>query len=113
HLTIKRWFLPDGTTIDHKGLTPDVAVTLAAPADEFDVQQPQLGYAKDEQLNAALEMLAAGTLSPRFGNGCLGRLAQLARAPRLHRGGRWFESITAHHVRSQFEEGHELAKDRS
>ena len=26
-----------------------------------------------------------------------GRLAQLARAPRLHRGGRGFESLIAHH----------------
>lgn len=28
----------------------------------------------------------------------VGRLAQLARAPRLHRGGRGFESLSAHHV---------------
>jgi hypothetical protein len=28
-----------------------------------------------------------------------GRLAQLARASRLHRGGRGFESLSAHHVR--------------
>jgi hypothetical protein len=27
-----------------------------------------------------------------------GRLAQLVRAPRLHRGGRRFESCTAHHL---------------
>ncbi len=26
-----------------------------------------------------------------------GRLAQLVRAPRLHRGGRWFESSSDHH----------------
>ena len=39
---------------------------------------------------------------PRRGlNGTLarvGRLAQLVRAPRLHRGGRWFEPSSAHHV---------------
>ena len=29
-----------------------------------------------------------------------GRLAQLVRAPRLHRGGRRFESCTAHHLPS-------------
>ena len=29
---------------------------------------------------------------------CPGRLAQLVRAPRLHRGGHWFEPSTAHHV---------------
>src|SRR6202007_1528039 len=42
HLTIKRWYLPDGTTIDHKGLTPDLTVALASQADEFDVLQPGL-----------------------------------------------------------------------
>jgi len=60
HLTIKKWYLPDGTTIDHKGLTPNVTVTLANSSDEFDVLQPGLGYAKDTQLNAALSLLAAG-----------------------------------------------------
>jgi carboxyl-terminal processing protease len=60
HLTIKRWYLPDGTTIDYKGLNPDVPVTLANPSDEFDVQQPALGYAKDTQLNAALALVASG-----------------------------------------------------
>jgi len=58
HLTIKRWYLPDGTTIDHKGLQPDVPVTLANQPDEFDVLHPDLGYAKDTQLNAALSLLA-------------------------------------------------------
>lgn len=60
HLTIKKWYLPDGTTIDHKGLTPDVTVTLASPNDQFDVFQPGLGYAKDTQLNTALGLLPPG-----------------------------------------------------
>src|SRR6202521_1874574 len=60
HLTIKRWYLPNGVTIDHKGLTPDITVTLANPNDEFDVSKPSLGYAKDTQLNAALTALSAG-----------------------------------------------------
>jgi carboxyl-terminal processing protease len=60
HLTVKRWYLPNRVTIDHKGLTPDVAVTLAAAGDEFDVLQPASGYAKDTQLNSALSVLAAG-----------------------------------------------------
>jgi carboxyl-terminal processing protease len=60
HLTIKRWYLPNGVTIDHKGLTPDIAVTLANPDDEFDVTKPTAGFAKDVQLNAALKALAAG-----------------------------------------------------
>ena len=60
HLTVERWFLPNGVTIDHKGLTPDVSVTLAHAADAFDVSQPSLGYANDMQLNAALTLLAGG-----------------------------------------------------
>jgi carboxyl-terminal processing protease len=57
HLTVKRWYLPNGQTIDHKGLTPDVPVTLASPTDVFDVTAPSQGYAKDAQLNAALALL--------------------------------------------------------
>jgi carboxyl-terminal processing protease len=60
HLTIKRWYLPNGVTIDHKGLTPDIAVTLAKPEDAFDVAKPALGFAKDLQLKAALTALSAG-----------------------------------------------------
>ena len=60
HLTVNLWYLPNGQTINHKGLTPDVAVPLASASDEFDVLQPALGYAKDAQLNAALGVLAAG-----------------------------------------------------
>jgi len=60
HLTVERWYLPNGVTIDHKGLTPDVQVTLASPANEYDVAQPSLGYAKDTQLNAALTLLPGG-----------------------------------------------------
>jgi carboxyl-terminal processing protease len=60
HLTIKRWYLPNGVTIDHKGLTPDITVTLANSSDEYDVANPSSGYAKDTQLNAALKTLAAG-----------------------------------------------------
>ena len=60
HLTVERWFLPNGVTIDHKGLTPDVTVTLASATDAYDVAQPSLGYAKDRQLNSALTVLAGG-----------------------------------------------------
>lgn len=60
HLTIERWYLPNGQTIDHKGLTPDFNVALAKPADQFDVDQPGLGYANDAQLNEALTLLAGG-----------------------------------------------------
>ena len=57
HLTVKRWYLPNGQTIDHKGLQPDVPVTLASATDAFDVASPAQGYAKDTQLNAALSLL--------------------------------------------------------
>lgn len=60
HLTVQRWYLPNGQTIDHKGLTPDVSVPLSTPADAFDVAQPSNGYAKDSQLNAGLALLAGG-----------------------------------------------------
>ena len=59
HLTIKRWYLPNGVTIDHKGLTPDITVTLASPDSEYDVTKPSQGFAKDTQLNAALKALGA------------------------------------------------------
>lgn len=60
HITIQRWYLPNGQTIDKKGLTPDVPVKLASATDAFDVTQPALGYAKDTQLNAALNVLGPG-----------------------------------------------------
>ena len=58
HMTVKRWYLPNGQTIDHKGLVPDVTVTLPSATDAYDVASPSQGYAKDTQLNAALAVLA-------------------------------------------------------
>lgn len=60
HLTVERWYLPNGVTVDKKGLTPDVPVKLANALDAYDVTQPSLGYAKDTQLNAALAALPGG-----------------------------------------------------
>lgn len=60
HITVQRWYLPNGQTIDKKGLQPDVNVTLTDPTDAFDVSQPSLGYAKDTQLNEALTLLSGG-----------------------------------------------------
>ena len=60
HLTVQRWYLPNGQTIDHTGLTPDVGVTLANVTDAYDVAQPSGGYAKDTQLNVALALLPGG-----------------------------------------------------
>ena len=58
HLTVKRWYLPNGQTIDHKGLQPDVTVTLPNATDAYDVASPAQGFVKDTQLNAALGVLA-------------------------------------------------------
>jgi len=59
HLTIEHWFLPDGSTVQGKGLKPDQTVQLANPADEFQVSDPAAGFAKDTQLLAALKLLGA------------------------------------------------------
>jgi carboxyl-terminal processing protease len=58
HLTVQRWYLPNGQTIDKKGLTPDIPVTLANATDAYDVALPAQGYTKDTQLNTALSSLA-------------------------------------------------------
>jgi carboxyl-terminal processing protease len=57
HLTVQRWYLPNGQTIDHKGLQPDVPVTLANSTDAFDVAGQSQDYSKDAQLKAALALL--------------------------------------------------------
>jgi carboxyl-terminal processing protease len=60
HLTIRHWFLPDGSSVEQKGLTPSVTAKLASPDDMFDASKPELGHAKDTQLNQALDLLAKG-----------------------------------------------------
>ena len=57
HLTVQRWYLPNGQTIDRKGLQPDVAVALSSASDAFDVAAPTQDYSKDAQLLAALKLL--------------------------------------------------------
>lgn len=58
HLTIEHWFLPDGSTVQGKGLKPDETVALPSPEDEFEVSDAAAGFAKDAQLQAALKLLA-------------------------------------------------------
>jgi carboxyl-terminal processing protease len=60
HITIRRWYLPDGSSVEKKGLKPDVEVPLAAPDDMFDVVEPGRGHAADTQLNRALALLGGG-----------------------------------------------------
>jgi carboxyl-terminal processing protease len=57
HITVQRWYLPNGQTIDKKGLVPDVAVTLGNPTDAFDVAGQSQDYSKDVQLKSALALL--------------------------------------------------------
>jgi carboxyl-terminal processing protease len=57
HLTVQRWYLPNGQTIDRKGLLPDVTVALKNSSDAFDVASPLQDYSKDTQLLAALALL--------------------------------------------------------
>jgi len=58
HITIRHWFLPDGSTVEKKGLQPAVETRLASADDMFDVSKPEGGHAKDAQLNKALELLS-------------------------------------------------------
>ncbi len=60
HLTIRHWFLPDGSSVEGKGLTPSVPAKLNSPDDMFDASRPELGHAKDTQLNQALGLLGGG-----------------------------------------------------
>jgi carboxyl-terminal processing protease len=48
HVTIAQWLLPDGTSINQKGLTPDSAV---------DLSNDDYKNGKDPQLDKALEIL--------------------------------------------------------
>ncbi len=59
HLTIRRWFLPDGSSVQGVGLKPDYEVALPSPDAEFNVEDPAAGYAADTQLNRALSLLTA------------------------------------------------------
>jgi carboxyl-terminal processing protease len=59
HITIKRWFLPNGQSVERKGLIPDIEVPLTSRDDMFDVAQPSRGHPRDAQLNRSLEVLAA------------------------------------------------------
>jgi carboxyl-terminal processing protease len=57
HLTIKHWFLPDGSTVQSVGLKPDDSVALPNPDQEFDVADPATGFQQDAQLVAGLKIL--------------------------------------------------------
>ncbi|MBO0746446.1 MAG: S41 family peptidase [Candidatus Dormibacteraeota bacterium] len=58
HLTVQHWYLPDGRSIDGKGLQPDVQTDLPQLQDMYDVASPQRGYQADTQLSRALSLLS-------------------------------------------------------
>ena len=64
-LAVEEWLTPDGKVIWHKGITPDVKVTLASdvepllPEEEHDMTASALEKTKDKQLLKALQMLQA------------------------------------------------------
>ena len=60
HLTIKRWYLPDGKTINHLGLQPDVNIPMPTDGTMYDTREPGSDYTADPQLTAALNALSAG-----------------------------------------------------
>lgn len=57
HLTVRRWFLPGGRSVQGTGLKPDVEVPLRDTDDRFNVEHPGGGHALDAQLNRALALL--------------------------------------------------------
>ena len=57
HLTVERWFGPDGESIDGTGITPDRAVALPNGDDRFRIDAQSAAPAADPQLQAALQLL--------------------------------------------------------
>ncbi|MHB8718689.1 MAG: S41 family peptidase [Candidatus Dormibacteria bacterium] len=59
HLTVERWYGPDGENIDGNGIQPGTAATLASPDDRYRLDAQSPPAAGDAQLQAALAALAA------------------------------------------------------
>lgn len=59
HLTVERWYGPDGESIEGSGVTPDRAVALSSPDDRFQLEAQSPPATGDPQLQAALAQLAA------------------------------------------------------
>jgi len=63
-LAVEEWLTPNGSTIWHKGITPDIIVSLPpdvlplSPETERGMAASQLQASKDEQLLRALDLLA-------------------------------------------------------
>jgi carboxyl-terminal processing protease len=59
HLTVERWYGPNGESIEGRGITPDRAVTLSNPDTRFELDAQSPPASADAQLQAALTLLAA------------------------------------------------------
>jgi carboxyl-terminal processing protease len=57
HLTVQRWYLSNGRTIDHMGLEPDVNVPMPSDAGMYEIDDQGAKYTDDPQLTAALKQL--------------------------------------------------------
>lgn len=58
HLTVERWYGPNGESIDGAGITPATTVTLGSPDSRFRLDSISPPPARDAQLEAALAALS-------------------------------------------------------
>ena len=54
HLTVEKWYGPDGESIDGTGITPQDRVSLPSPDDLFTLEAQSAAPSQDPQLQAAL-----------------------------------------------------------
>jgi len=57
HLTVERWYGPNGESIEGSGIAPDHPVTLASPDNRFELDAQSAPVSADPQLQAALALL--------------------------------------------------------
>ncbi|HSP65924.1 MAG TPA: S41 family peptidase, partial [Candidatus Deferrimicrobium sp.] len=58
HLTVERWYGPNGESIEGSGITPDRSVTLPTPDSRFQLDALSAPLSGDAQLQAALTALS-------------------------------------------------------
>ncbi len=56
HLTVEKWYGPDGESIDGTGITPNDVVSLPSPSDLFTLEAESADPSQDPQLQAALSI---------------------------------------------------------
>jgi carboxyl-terminal processing protease len=59
HLTVERWYGPNGESIEGSGITPDRAVALTSPDARFQLDAQSAPAGSDAQLQAALTLLGS------------------------------------------------------